>query len=489
MDMNGLYRSILLLCMALMAGATLSYGQKVGGSGVRCDVGLLYQISYQESWGDSHAVVVEVIPGSPAARAGIRPGDVILEIEGRDTQKLSEETITAMILDPTHDQVSLKMRRPGTPSWDLALQKECLPSGILTEELLAQAFNMYSLEDVTSRRFTMPLIYTLPTMRDFIKYTTFSFADQESRMKPGARAVAKELTDKGLKELTTGGQLTIVYKTALESNPDYRAGSEANLDPGFRNYLVTNKGGRYEVDHYPFLSINTPKFSGKYRMTVDIEFIDSEDNTKVWSVTARELLNREYDADRYVVNFAYLMLANYPFVRYVMNPTFVLHRNQHLETGVGYNMDDLQLISYVAPGSPAAKAGLRVGDRIKSINGRPLESSVDKMSTVYKTFLRKTWKYRAKSTVYPDDNGFRQCMYWDPQFYSEVAGELDKSTYLGAFSYLFAHNPYIVTPEERASASGDQEATKVIFEVIRDGAPQAIMVQPRLINRDYVELK
>ena len=49
MDMNGLYRSILLLCMALMAGATLSYGQKVGGSGVRCDVGLLYQISYQES--------------------------------------------------------------------------------------------------------------------------------------------------------------------------------------------------------------------------------------------------------------------------------------------------------------------------------------------------------------------------------------------------------------------------------------------------------
>ena len=52
MDMNGLYRSILLLCMALMAGATLSYGQKVGGSGTRCEVGLLYQISYQESWGE-----------------------------------------------------------------------------------------------------------------------------------------------------------------------------------------------------------------------------------------------------------------------------------------------------------------------------------------------------------------------------------------------------------------------------------------------------
>ena len=486
--MNGVCQKMWLLCMALVVGASLSYGQKVGKSGVRCDVGLLYQISYQESWGDSHAVVVEVIPGSPADRAGIRPGDVILEIEGRDTQKLSEESITAMILDPSHDQVSLKMRRPGTPSWDLVLRKECLPSGILTEELLAQAFSMYSLEDVTTRRFTMPFIYTLPTKRDFIKYSTFSFADKEIGTKPGARVLAKELVSKGLRELPTGGQLSIVYKPALESNPDFRPGSEANLDPGFKNYLVTRKDGRYEVDHYPFLSINTPKFSGKYRMTVDIELIDSEDNTKVWSVTARELLNKEYDPDRYVTNFCYLMLANYPFVRYVMNPTFVLHRDQHLLTGVGYDMNDLQVIRHITPGSPAEAAGLKVGDRIKSINGRLLESSVDKMSSVYKTFLRKTWKYRAKSTVYPDDNGFRQCMYWDPQSYDVVASELDKETYLGAFSYLFAHNPYIVSAGAKVAASGNGE-TKVIFEVIRDGAPQVIMVEPRLINKDYIELK
>lgn len=486
--MNGVCQKMWLLCMALVVGASLSYGQKVGESGIRCDVGLLYQISYQESWGDSHAVVVEVIPGSPADRAGIRPGDVILQIEGRDTQKLSEESITAMILDPSHDQVSLKMRRPGTPSWDVALRKECLPSGILTEELLAQAFSMYSLEDVTTRRFTMPFIYTLPTKRDFIKYSTFSFADKEIGTKPGARALAKELVGKGLRELPTGGQLSIVYKPAIESNPNFRPGSEANLDPGFKNYLVTRKDGRYEVDHYPFLSINTPNFSGKYRMTVDIELIDSEDNTKVWSVTARELLNKEYDPDRYVANFCYLMLANYPFVRYVMNPTFDLHRDQYLLTGVGYDMNDLQVIRHITPGSPAETAGLRVGDRIKSINGRALVSSVDKMSSVYKTFLRKTWKYRAKSTVYPDDNGFRQCMYWDPQSYDVVASELDKEAYLGAFSYLFAHNPYIVSAGAKAAAS-DNGVTKVIFEVIRDGASQVIMVEPRLINKDYIELK
>ena len=151
-------------------------------------------------------------------------------------------------------------------------------------------------------------------------------------------------------------------------------------------------------------------------------------------------------------------------------------------------MNDLQVIRHITPGSPAETAGLRVGDRIKSINGRALVSSVDKMSSVYKTFLRKTWKYRAKSTVYPDDNGFRQCMYWDPQSYDVVASELDKEAYLGAFSYLFAHNPYIVSAGAKAAAS-DNGVTKVIFEVIRDGAPQVIMVEPQLINKDYVELK
>ena len=79
-------------------------------------------------------------------------------------------------------------------------------------------------------------------------------------------------------------------------------------------------------------------------------------------------------------------------------------------------------------------------------------------------------------------------MSWDPQSYDVVASELDKETYLGAFSYLFAHNPYIVSAGAKAAAS-DNGVTKVIFEVIRDGAPQVIMVEPQLINKDYVELK
>lgn len=477
-----------LVLLTLIAATGRSDAQKAGQAATRCDVGLLYQISYQESWGDSHAVVVEVIPHSPADRAGLRPGDVILAVEGRNTRELSEETITALILDPTRDVVHLTMRRIGVPTQEVTLTKECTPSGVLTEDLLAEAFGMYSLEDVTTRRFTMPFIYTLPTKRDFMKYNTFSFADKQVSMKPGARAIAQQLKRKGLKELPEGGQLRVVYRSAFEENPNYRPGSEANLDPGFKNYLVTHRGEDYQVDHFPFLSINTPAFSGKYRMTSDIELYDAEDDTKVWSVSSRELLNQQYDADRYVVNFAYLMFANYPFVRYVMNPTFVLHRDQYLYTGVGYDMTNLQLISTVAPDSPAAKAGLRSGDIVKSINGRPLDSSVDKVSSAYKDFLRKTWKYRAKSTVYPDDNGFRQCMYWDPNSYAEIAREFDKADWLAAFSYLFAHNPYVLSTEDKVAATGSQEVS-IIFEVVREGTTQPIIVRPVLKNFDYIELK
>lgn len=486
--MHTRYRFTFVLLATLVAATLSAAAQKAGQAATRCDVGLLYQISYQESWGDSHAVVVEVIPHSPAAKAGLHPGDVILAIEGRDTQQLSEESITAMILDPTKKSVRLTIGRIGTPSREVLLSKDCLPAGVLTEDLLAEAFGMYSLEDVTSRRFTMPFIYTLPTQRDFMKYSTFSFADAETRVKGGARAIAEQLRDKGLKEMSQGGQLTVVYTTAFEENPSYRPGSEANLDPGFRNYLATYRKGEYRIDHYPFLSINTPSFSGKYRMTAEIQLIDAEDDTKVWSVTARELLNTEYDPERYVTLFSYLMFANYPFVRYVMNPTFVLHRDQYLYTGAGYDTDNLRVISYVAPGSPAEKAGLEPGDVVRSINGRPLDSSVDKMSDTYKTFLRKTWKYRAKSTVYPDDKGFRQSMYWDPARYTEIASEFDTPSYLTAFSYLFAHNPYIISAGEKPAAA-DGEQVPVIFEVERSGGTQAIMVHPRLVNYDYVELR
>ena len=63
------------LCLLSALSVT---AQKVGVQSSRCEVGLLYQISYQANWGDSYAIVVEVVPDQPAAKAGIKPGDCLL---------------------------------------------------------------------------------------------------------------------------------------------------------------------------------------------------------------------------------------------------------------------------------------------------------------------------------------------------------------------------------------------------------------------------
>lgn len=442
----------------------------------RCDVGLLYQISYQPNWGDSHAVVVEVIPGGAAARAGIRVGDILLKIDGKDTYDLSEDAITGALLNPLKSSVTLEIARLGKPTQTVTLNKKCRPVEELDEGLMASAFSMYSLEDVSDRRFAMPFIHTLPTTRDFLSYSTF-IIPQEQRRSPMARAIAKELERKGLTEVQTGGDLMVNIQGGVKPNSSYREGSDANLDPAFRNYRYDYSTERFEA--FPFLSISAPAFSGKKRLVLDIELYDLKDNTKVWSVTARELLNQDYTPEQYVAAFAPLLMANFPFMRYIMNPSFVRHQNSYRYTGISYDADDLQIIRAVAPNSPAAKAGLHEGDRIKSINGLPLDSSVGKMTASYKDFIKASWDFRDENTRFPNDKGLQQCQYWRVDKYLQVAELLQQPKYQAAFSYLFSHRTYVHSPVIK----------ELVFEIERNGEPLSALVTPELVTLNYTELR
>lgn len=99
-NFNTLRSLILLFLISLSVSAN---AQKMGELSTYCDVGFLYEISYQESWGDSYAVVAEVMPG-PAQRAGLKVGDVLLTVNGKSTRAINEETLTAMLLDPREDK-------------------------------------------------------------------------------------------------------------------------------------------------------------------------------------------------------------------------------------------------------------------------------------------------------------------------------------------------------------------------------------------------
>ena len=62
---------------------------------------------------DGYVTVVAPIPGSPGARAGIRPGDQFVEIEGRPAQGWDDNQAVEILRGEAGTEVSVKMKRRG----------------------------------------------------------------------------------------------------------------------------------------------------------------------------------------------------------------------------------------------------------------------------------------------------------------------------------------------------------------------------------------
>jgi len=63
--------------------------------------------------GKPQTVVVQPMPGSPAFRAGIRPGDIIAKVDGKPTEGLDTDRVAKMLKGPKDTKVSVEMERTG----------------------------------------------------------------------------------------------------------------------------------------------------------------------------------------------------------------------------------------------------------------------------------------------------------------------------------------------------------------------------------------
>src|SRR5213592_4980790 len=62
---------------------------------------------------DGYLIVVAPLPGGPAERAGLQPGDRIIEISGKSTKGWTNEEAAKLLRGKPGTPVSLKIERPG----------------------------------------------------------------------------------------------------------------------------------------------------------------------------------------------------------------------------------------------------------------------------------------------------------------------------------------------------------------------------------------
>ena len=71
--------------------------------------------------------IVAPIPGSPAARADLRAGDVIVAADGQDLSGLETDAAMSLIRGPAGSSVVLTIRRPGEPElFDVTVSREAI---------------------------------------------------------------------------------------------------------------------------------------------------------------------------------------------------------------------------------------------------------------------------------------------------------------------------------------------------------------------------
>jgi carboxyl-terminal processing protease len=86
--------------------------------------GELYGIGASLSLRKKRPTIVYTLPNSPACAAGLKPGDVIEQVDGKDIKNLSLQQIVQRVRGPAGSEVHLKVQRSEPPETvDLAIKR------------------------------------------------------------------------------------------------------------------------------------------------------------------------------------------------------------------------------------------------------------------------------------------------------------------------------------------------------------------------------
>lgn len=464
----------IFLCL-LLAAATFSLEAQAPAEMI-CRVGFSYEISHSSNWGNNMPVVTTVSPYSSAELAGLKPADIIKAINGINVQDIKAEEIPQVLNREGKQEITLTISNLSQPDKQIVIKKECKKANAISEEQLASAFAMYSIESTNERLFTCPFKFTTMDNANFMQFKTYAFTipDEENEKLELIinECIGKELSQKGLLQDDEDPDLLIQTFYAFNKNPNYKGVNKIQIkkEPIYRYNIISGK-----MQLYPFLSTSTAESEAEYLLQLGFKFIDrrnsQRDNIQViWECEANELLSESFKLEEYAQIFIPLMCMQYPYVKYKQNVQYKINYRTYNYTGISYDINKLNTVIDVNLNSPAHSAGIKENDVIEKINNKKMDYTPEEFADAYKRFITNTMQYRNPSTLFTNADGFKRCMFWDTFQYPKIADAIQKKEYLTAFSYLYFFAPYI-------NPTGNNVCS---FDIIRDKEKFNVTIRPTI---------
>ncbi len=88
---------------------------------------------------NDNIIIAEPYEGFPAQKFGIKAGDIILEVSGKDTKDMNTEDVSSLLKGPANKPVTIKLQRPG--------QKKPFTVDVVREKISIDAVPYYGMID------------------------------------------------------------------------------------------------------------------------------------------------------------------------------------------------------------------------------------------------------------------------------------------------------------------------------------------------------
>lgn len=466
--MNTLLRQFAL---ALLFICTLGQISLWGQSTPLCLSGLHWRLTSPSStWGKGHPVVEAVRPYSMAERAGLRVGDLILYIGDVETSRLSPSQISAL-LEQSSPQL-ITFRRLNGQTLKGVLGKECKHRSEINERELAELFSLYSLEDSSLESSIYPFVYQSSLDLSQGDIHTFSFAPSsvsslvtDSKLNALIRTA---LVARGLQEVQTQGDLIVsTYYSLQHTGLPQAEGREYafgwRFDPQAQNFIPV-----------PIVTgTQSLQALAQYKLTLGITLQKRRTPSQVWQVESNEYLSEGMSIESYAQLSIPIMLHRFPSTTSTTaGLSYSIQTLRYFYTGLTYSKSTLSQIVDVAQGSPAWRAGLRPGDKVRAINGiRIRKEQTEDILEDYFSLMEQTDRHRMHpQSMQGSAQSQLKSRYWKPEQYPTIAYAISRGRSEAAFSYVFAFRPYI----------SSEAVEQLVFEIERRDQRHTVLVAPIL---------